>query len=259
MAQARSTSALLCIAGGLALAGCSQKYARVQIYSEPLGAEVRTPKGDVLGLTPLTLEGDTLKQAAPDGRSLSVVLDAPGYVASNQSMEIRGKDKYEIRLRRVDEDAFREGVLFQYGQQMNRMVRELLSIQGMILVKKTDDASRALQEFHGKYPNVAAGYVMSANVAIVKGELETAHGYLLKARSIDPTDTVVLQMIASLNTFGTRKYRNLTDEDQKALSEAAETPDPGEPEVDAENRGPAANEAGEDAEAAPADAGEGGL
>jgi hypothetical protein len=232
----------------LASGACSQKYARVQIFSEPLGAEVRTPKGEVLGLTPLTLEGDALKQASPDGKLMTVVVDAPGYVASHYTLEIRGKDKQEIKLRKVDEDAFREGVLFQYGSQVNRMVRELMSIQGMILVKKLAEAERALDEFHAKYPNIAASYVLSANVSIVRGELETAHGYLLKARSIDPSDMVVQQMLSQLTSFGARKYQSLTEEDQKALKEAAEQPAAGEPqnaagqtppEVDPSARNPA--------------------
>src|SRR5690606_24191623 len=86
MAWIRLSCHALIATSALVLGGCATKPVRVELHSYPLGAEVRTPKGEVLGLTPLVLEGETLKHAAPDGRLLSFSVDAQGYVSSQHTI-----------------------------------------------------------------------------------------------------------------------------------------------------------------------------
>ena len=78
------------------------------------------------------------------------------------------------------------------------MTRELLRIQGYIVVSRLDEADRMLEKFQEKYPLVAAGFVLRASLALKKNKKEMAISNLLKAQSLDPQDKVVTQMLQAL-------------------------------------------------------------
>ncbi len=78
------------------------------------------------------------------------------------------------------------------------MVRDLLRIQGLVITRNYDEAEHNLEKFQKSYPNVAASYVLSADLYSARGDLEKAHSYLQRAYSIDKDDPVIPMMMERL-------------------------------------------------------------
>ena len=176
---------------------CAGKKARVEVTSEPAGAEVVSFEGEKIGSTPLILEGEQLAKATKTG-SLAVLISAPGYVERELVVETHGTASYSIRLTRLDRDYFSKRLLNDFAIETNEMARELMQIQGLVLAAKLADAEKALNEFQKKFPNVAASYVLYASIESQRGKGEQARRYLARAREIDPNDPVVIRMLSSV-------------------------------------------------------------
>lgn len=176
---------------------CASMQRQLEVTSQPAGAEVFNRAGEKIGVTPLVLQDSALDKVLDDGRAY-VQLRAPGYAAERLLLEFKGRDSHDIRLLKLDDSYFSEKVMADFMPQTNRMIRELLSIQGLIVVRKLDQAEKSLNEFQKQFPQVAASYVMHANIALMTGRKKEAKAYLLRARSIDPADSVVSRMIQGL-------------------------------------------------------------
>lgn len=167
---------------------------RVELKSEPGGAEVSNLAGEKLGQTPLSLKDDALAKAVRDGR-FAVVLSSPGYADREVLMELHGDDTHTVRLRPLDESYFSQRLLNDFSRESNAMARELLQIQGLLIVKKLDEAEKRLTEFQKRFPNIAASYVLLGNIESARGNAQKARGYLARARQIDPADPVIARLL----------------------------------------------------------------
>ena len=176
---------------------CAGKKARVEVTSEPGGAEVVSFDGEKMGSTPLILEGEQLAKATKTG-SLAVFISAPGYVERELVVETHGTVSYVVRLTRLDRDYFSKRLLNDFAFEANEMARELMQIQGLVLAGKLPDAEKALNAFQKKFPNVAASYVLFASIESQRGKGDQARRYLARAREIDPNDPVVIRMMNSV-------------------------------------------------------------
>lgn len=180
------------------LASCASIGARqVELKTVPEGAVIRSVAGEELGKSPLQLSGDGLTKAMRDGR-LKVIVAAPGYSEREVSFDVRGDDSHEIRLTPLDTEYFEKHVLHDFSPQLNQMTKDMLNIQGLVIAKRLPEAEKAIESFQKAFPNVAASYVMAANVELIKGQRDRALANLLRARSIDPKDAVIARMLAGL-------------------------------------------------------------
>lgn len=166
----------------------------IEIRSTPEGATVSSRTGEKLGVTPLKLQGDSLERNIEKNRLL-VVLSHPGWVSRELWLDVSGGDVHDISLTQSNAAYFSEKVLTEYSPEINQLIRDLLQIQGMLILKKWDDAERALKETERRFPGVASIYVMLANIEEVRGNRQQAMSYLWRARSIDPQDPVVNRRI----------------------------------------------------------------
>lgn len=183
------------------LSGCASG---LELRSNPAGAEVFALSGEKLGETPLRIQGEVESKAAQNGR-LSVVLRSPGFQNKELALDLSGSGYHEVTMSKLDEEYFSRQMLKDFSKQSNSMIRSLLQIQGLLILRKFDEAQAALVEFEKKNPNVAAAYVMMANIASYHGDAQKARSYLLRAASIDPDDPVVARMLGGRTPASSQK------------------------------------------------------
>lgn len=169
---------------------------RITVRTVPDGAEVITAGGKSLGKTPLLLEGDKLVEAIVDGR-LDVTLRAPRYVERQIAFDISGDDVHDVRLRPLDESYFSQRVMEDFGRQANDLVRHLMLAQGLAFAGRLQDAEKELNDIEKKFPNLAPIYVLRADIERLRGNMGKARSYLLRAKSVDPTDPVAARLLSA--------------------------------------------------------------
>ena len=188
---------VLCL-GLLVLHACAGAKAKLDLRSEPPGAEVLDHAGGKLGETPLTIEGDKLVGATDKGY-VTLEVRKPGYEPRTLIVDSsRGLAEFDLRLKAMDESYFSQTATKEFTPEINAIARELLGIQGLIVVANVDEAEQRIRAFQEKYPLVAAGYVLKANLALMRGQKEQAKGYLLRAQELDSADTVITRMLRGM-------------------------------------------------------------
>jgi len=175
--------------------GCALFRTRVELKTEPEGAEILTLAGEKVATTPAMLEGDALKKLTITGR-LECVLSAAGYEPKELHLETYGNDLHFTKLQKLDDGYFSKRVMRDFSQQANELSRKLLGIQGLVITRRLDDAEKELRTFQERYPNVAAGYVLLSNIERLRGNAEKARAAIARAQSLDPDDPVINRMIA---------------------------------------------------------------
>jgi hypothetical protein len=198
MTSVRSISVLLTLCFFLMLNGCGSASKRtVDLRSEPTGSEVRTPEGEVLGMTPLKIEEEQLNKISKKG-VFSVEITHPGYVQDRLILDAHGEDVHEIKMQKLDESYFSHKLINDFAKQANSMARELLRIHGALVAHKFTETEQLIIEFQKKFPNVASSYVMRANVELLRGNKKDARAYLVRAQSLDPDDSTIPRMLSQI-------------------------------------------------------------
>lgn len=181
------------------LASCATP--RLEVTSQPPGAEVRNTRDEILGVTPLTLEKEKREAALDQGR-IRVSIRSDGYQPRTFIVDSLGNDRLDVKLLPQNEEGFSRDVLPDYAAKANEMTREILRIQGLLVVRKNSEAAQSVAQFQKKYPSIAAGFVMEANLALAKGDRKSARGALERARQLDPNDLVAARMLSLLQPAG---------------------------------------------------------
>ena len=202
-------------------AGCAGPAKRIEIHSEPDGAEILALDGTLIGSTPATFSGDILDRISKDDRVLLLV-QAPGYMPRQVIFDVHGEDVHKIILSKFDENYFQQRLLKDFHKNVNEMSRELLRIQGSVMVRKLDEAERALEEFQKTYPNIAASYALLGNIEMLRGRPEKARAYLLRGESMDPDDPAIKRALGI-------QVRPTVKSDAKADSKPVPKPVPKKP------------------------------
>ncbi|OFZ19058.1 MAG: hypothetical protein A2X94_14165 [Bdellovibrionales bacterium GWB1_55_8] len=166
----------------------------VELTSEPQGAEVQTAMGEKLGVTPLKIEGEALKKITVNNK-INVVIAAPGYQQREVALELHGKDAHAIQLQPYGPSYFAERMMQEFSKEANAMARGLVEIQSLVFARKLNEAEKYLGEYQNRFPNIAASYVLAASIESLRGNQDKAKRYLLRARTIDPTDPVAARML----------------------------------------------------------------
>ncbi|KYG65818.1 hypothetical protein AZI86_01725 [Bdellovibrio bacteriovorus] len=167
----------------------------VKIESNPSGANVFLDSKNI-GATPLELASD--KYADPFSKEyLDIRVEKAGHQSRSVLASTRVSQDFLISLDPYSTDYYEKMVLPNFQDGANKMTKEILTLQAMVMSKKYDQAEERLKKFIEIYPNIAAAYVLQANIESSKNNLDQAIKNLERASSIDPEDTVVKRMLES--------------------------------------------------------------
>jgi hypothetical protein len=175
--------------------GCATRP-KLVLRSAPEGAEVTNRGGDVLGVTPLTLEGDALEKV----RSGSTVARAEfrvgkkGYQSRQLSVELQNETEFELSLDALDSKSFGRMIAQEYSREVNALVREALAAQAQLLSKRTTQGEERLQKLTEQYPTVGGPQVLLAQIALAKGDRELARKLIRRALGVDPDDGIAQRL-----------------------------------------------------------------
>jgi hypothetical protein len=184
------------------LSGCAGMRPSVEIKSEPAGAVVVSRGGENVGETPLLLETAAMEKII-DQEMYYFEVRKPGYEPRTVILDkAYVADVIELKLAPQNEGHFRTRTTTEYSKELNALARELLGIQGLLIAKKDQEAETALVKFQEQYPLVAAGYVMRANLALLRGKKNEAIPALRRAVELDLLDPVPLRMLKALEAGG---------------------------------------------------------
>ncbi|KYG61428.1 hypothetical protein AZI86_17085 [Bdellovibrio bacteriovorus] len=169
----------------------------IRIESTPSAAAVII-SDKVIGETPIEISEsnypDEFKQ-----NYLNIKITKAEHEEKSVIVPTQGLQNFTINLLELNQKYFETIVLKSFQRPQNELVRELLQIQGLLFSKKTNEAENRLQVFMKAYPNIAAGYVLQANIAIEKGNRAEAKQLIVRALSLDPNDAVVKRMLENLS------------------------------------------------------------
>ena len=168
------------------------------IESNPSMAEVITAKGDILGNTPLKMEGGELIKYAKDGY-VALIVKKSGYIPREIVVPANGIDMYSVNLTSLNPNHFEKWVLKTYGSETNEMLRKLLQIQGLLFLKKFNLAEGRISIFQKSYPNIASSYTMLGNIYYHQEKFKEARDQLLRALSIDSKDETTIRFLKAVN------------------------------------------------------------
>jgi len=212
----QSRTFLTLVVGTCALEGCASR--QLALESIPEGAEVRTTSGEVLGNTPLKLESAQLDKVTQNGL-LSFHLSAAGFMPLAVFTELHGSDSLRVGLTKLDDKFFREQIATAYAPQHNELAREILRVQNLVQTRKIEDATSRLNSFQEKFPFVATGYLMQANLDLLRKDPDGARRALSRARKLDPEDPVIARMAGGSKVEETLKLTEPKKEEPQRTEE----------------------------------------
>jgi hypothetical protein len=147
----------------------------------------------VLGVAPLTLQGEALETVLEDGL-YRISVRKEGHVSQVYHLEAGSVDRLTLKLTPATREEFSREVLPAHSKVVNEMLREILRIQGLLVVKRVPEAQTSIQAFQKAYPLVASGYVLEANLALMRGDRRSARGAVERALQLDPDDAVAVRL-----------------------------------------------------------------
>jgi hypothetical protein len=171
----------------------------MKIQSEPSNAEVIGVDGIKLGLTPLELPLSVVDKYQKNGY-FPLTIRKQGFVENKFLVQMKGIDQYQFKLEPISLSHFNDWLLGSYSKEANGMIRDLLTIQSLMFLKKFPEAKNQIIGFSQKYPNVAATQTMMASILINEENPTEAKAYLNRALSIDQTDSTAIRMLRMLES-----------------------------------------------------------
>jgi hypothetical protein len=187
------------------MVSCSSSFKKnsevthMKIESEPSNAEVIGVDGVKLGLTPLELPISVVDKYQKSGY-FPLTIRKQGFVENKFLVQMKGIDQYHFKLEPISLSHFNDWLLGSYSKEANGMIRDLLTIQSLMFLKKFPEAKTQITGFANKYPNVAATHTMMASILINEEKPTEAKAYLNRALSIDQTDSTAIRMLRMLET-----------------------------------------------------------
>jgi hypothetical protein len=172
------------------LASCSSS--QFNITSNPEGAEITSLQGDVLGKTPLVLDGAQKTKLAEEG-ILNFKISSAGHLPRLVMVDASSTREVKINLPKSDSESFKAEYSRDFATDINKMLRDAFAIQRLVAEKKNAEARTSLSKFRSEFPSAAFGYFMSAHLALLEGQRREARTQLLRAQALDPKDSAIIQ------------------------------------------------------------------
>lgn len=185
----------------LFLTACSSLKKEVRIESNPTGADIINKQKQLIGQTPYVI-GEADLSKIKDGDKIYITVTKPGYEARTIITELREIDTHSVNLVAQSVESFKKDVLFQHNDRSNELVRDILVIQGLLMAGQYQECEKKISSFEERYPNIAAVYVLRANIEMIKKNKVAAMQYLKKAEKIDPDDPFLKSVISRYQKSG---------------------------------------------------------
>jgi len=172
----------------------------LRVESIPSDCEVFSSTGKLLGKTPLDIPSESIA-AFRDNSHLSLLLRKPEYVDTNLVIELKSVGSYKVKLNRMDDAHYAQWVMGAYSSKTNRMVREIMEIQGLLFARKNDQAKVRIEKFISQNGAIAAPHTIRASLALSEGKIEEAKVYVKKALNLDSNDMTARQLMNRLEVM----------------------------------------------------------
>jgi tetratricopeptide (TPR) repeat protein len=184
----------------LGLAGSACSTSRLDVHSEPEGADVvALPKGQTpikLGVTPLTVNQDSHPELFSSELRLQVTKD--GY--STESILIPHSSLgTETRLDLNLPESKLPSSCSQSEQIINEITQKLAQSQLLVFRKNFSEAKQQLLDLSNRYSNVAVIYTLLGNISYVEKNLTAALDYYKRAKALAPENIETNRMIEKIN------------------------------------------------------------
>jgi tetratricopeptide (TPR) repeat protein len=192
---------LFILCGGLlGLSGSACTTSRLEVHSEPEGADViALPKGQTpikLGVTPLTVNQDSHPELFSSELRLRVTKD--GY--STESVLVPHSSLgSETRLDLDLPESKLPASCSQSEQIINDITQKLAQSQLLVFRKNFVEAKQQLIELSNRYSNVAVIYTLLGNISYVEKNLTAALDYYKRAKALAPENAETNRMIEKIN------------------------------------------------------------
>ena len=178
----------------LMLPACASRF---KIRSVPEGAEVRSLSGDVIGKTPIELSDDQSAKLVENGIASFRVL-ASGYESRLVMADASGLRDLQVSLPKIEGSLFKSDLAQDYSKDLNAVLRDAFVLQKLMLEGKNSDFASRVETFKKNYPQMAFGYLLSAQVALSQGKKSDARANLERAKVLDPADSSIEQNLKLL-------------------------------------------------------------
>jgi hypothetical protein len=178
----------------LMLPACASRF---KISSIPEGAEVRSLSGDVIGKTPIELSDDQSAKLVENGiASFRVV--ASGHESRLVMADASGLRDLQVSLPKIEGSLFKSDLAQDFSKDLNAVLRDAFVLQKLMLEGKNSDFASRVETFKKNYPQMAFGYLLSAQVALSQGKRTEARASLERAKVLDPADPSIEQNLKLL-------------------------------------------------------------
>jgi hypothetical protein len=184
----------LALLAALMLPACASRF---KIRSVPEGAEVRSLSGDVIGKTPIELSDDQSAKLVEDGIASFRVL-ASGYESRLVMADASGLRDLQVSLPKIEGSLFQSDLAQDYSKDLNAVLRDAFVLQKLMLEGKNSDFASRVETFKKNYPQMAFGYLLSAQIALLQGKKSEARASLERAKVLDPADASIEQNLKLL-------------------------------------------------------------
>ena len=194
MARASAFVSHFALLAALMLPSCASRF---KIRSIPEGAEVRSLAGDVIGKTPIELSDDQSAKLVENGIA-SFRVFASGHESRLVMADASGLRDLQVSLPKIEGSLFKSDLAQDYSKDLNSVLRDAFVLQKLMLEGKNSDFASRVETFKKNYPQMAFGYLLSAQVALSQGKKTEARASLERAKVLDPADPSIEQNLKLL-------------------------------------------------------------
>jgi len=171
------------------LPSCASRF---KIQSSPEGAELRSLSGEVIGKTPIELSNEQSEKIIENGiASFRVYL--PGHESRLVLADAAGLRDIQVSLPKIEGSFFTSEIARDYSKDLNGVMRDAFTLQKTMFDRKTSDFEARVEAFKKTYPQIAFGYLLSAQMALSQGKISEARSNLERAKILDPDDPTIDQ------------------------------------------------------------------
>ena len=170
----------------------------VIINSNPVGAEIYTDSGELLGLTPLKIGIDKLGLIQKNS-IVSVTLKKLNYLDLHVVFKNLGISEFTVILQKLDDKLVKGLIAGPLSGNVNEILKQMIQVQEGVITKKFSLSETLLNQMIKDFPNIASFYVMQAAIDIQNSKFSEAKIMLEKSLMLDSTSELAKSYLNFIN------------------------------------------------------------
>lgn len=170
----------------------------VTINSAPSSAEVYSDSGEMLGVTPLTLNQEKLNLVQKN-QIVSVSIKKINHIDRQLVFKNLGVTEISVTLARINEEAVKDLIRGPLSAHVNEILKKMIQVQEGIITKKLASSEALINQLATDFPNVASFYVLEAAIDIQNKKYEHAKIILEKSLMLDNTNELAKSYLNFIN------------------------------------------------------------